>query len=74
MSTHFLKLISKTLQYTHVKVSHETLTKTLIRGFQNGSLYVSSITGSQDMHFNFQKKVMSREVSLMKFQRWEQNS
>ena len=74
MSTHFLKLISKTLQYTHVKVSHETLTKTLMRGFQNGSLFVSSIIGSQDMHFNFQKKVMSREVSLMKFQRWEQNS
>ena len=46
MSTHFLQLISKTLQYTHVKV-----TKTLMRGFQNGSWYVSSITGSQDMHF-----------------------
>ena len=72
-SSHFLKFKPKTLQYCNVKVSHDTLTKTLMRGFQNGLSYVSSITGSQDMHFKFKKWVIFGEVSLKKFQKWEQN-
>ena len=73
ISSHFIKFISKTLQYSKVKVSLETLTKNLMRGIQNGRSYVYTITSSQDMHFKFIKWVMSREVSFMKFQKWEQN-